>query len=197
MPAAVRSAPFQPAAAKPGAAAKSAARRPVQPRAAGLGRRLLARTVDTAVVAVVAAAAAVPLAASTLDHLREKLDQAQARSQLTGRSVQVWLVDPLVVGKAAALLGVLVLLGVVYEVLPTARTGQTFGKRLARIKVVDAGPAAGRARPQPPRPARSLLRWVSGQFAAVLVVGLVWPLLDRRERRGLQDRAARTRVVRA
>ncbi|MEV4614011.1 RDD family protein [Kitasatospora sp. NPDC049258] len=193
-PGPVKAGPGKPAPGRP-APAKSAARRPAPLRPAGLGRRLFARAIDTAVVAVVAAAAAVPLSASVLEHLREKLELAQARSHLTGRAVQVWMVDPVVAGKAAALLGLLVLLGVVYEVLPTARTGQTFGKRLAGIKVVDAKASAGR--PRPLRPARSLLRWLVGQLTAVLVIGLLWPLLDRRTRRGLQDRAAGTRVVRA
>ncbi|WP_371497287.1 RDD family protein [Kitasatospora sp. NBC_00374] len=200
-PAVAKAATAKPVAAKAAAAkpvaAKPAVRRPVALPPAGLGRRLVARAIDTVVVAVVGAAAAVPLAASTVDHLQLKLDQAQLRSYLTGRAVQVWMVDSVVVGKAAALLGLLVLLGVLYEVLPTARTGQTFGKRIAGIRVVDAKGPAGRTRPKPPRPARSLLRWIVGQLAAVLVLGLFWPLLDRRARRGLQDRAGRTRVVRA
>ncbi|MER8185461.1 RDD family protein [Kitasatospora sp. NPDC094015] len=195
-PAGAGPAPAKPRSAKP-APAKSAARKPAALRPAGLGRRLFARAVDTVVVAVVAAAGAVPLSASAVAHLREKLEQAQAESHQTGRAVQVWMVDPVVAGKAAALLGLLVLLGVLYEVLPTARTGQTFGKRLAGIRVVDVKVPTGRSNPRPPRPARALLRWLVGQLTALLVVGLLWPLLDRRSRRGLHDRAAGTRVVRA
>ncbi|MFH8383053.1 RDD family protein [Kitasatospora sp. NPDC018058] len=159
---------------------------------AGLGRRLAARAVDTGVLSVVAVAAGIPLGRSVADHLQQKLDQAKMASVLTRRQVQVWLVDDVVVGKLAVLLGILVFVSLLYEVLPIARTGQTFGKRLARIRVVDA------ARPGESRLGlgRSLLRWTVGQLGLVLLLGLVWPVFDRPARRGWQDRAARTRVVR-
>ncbi|MET8625386.1 RDD family protein [Kitasatospora sp. NPDC004669] len=159
---------------------------------AGLGRRLAARAVDTGVLLVVAVAAGIPLGRSVADHLQQKLDQAKMASFLTRRQVQVWLVDDVVVGKLAVLLGILVFVSLLYEVLPIARTGQTFGKRLARIRVVDA------AQPGKSRLSlgRSLLRWTVGQLGLVLLLGLVWPVFDRPARRGWQDRAARTRVVR-
>ncbi|WP_208615443.1 RDD family protein [Streptomyces rubellomurinus] len=172
-------------------------RRPALQVPAGLGRRLAARVVDTLVLLAVAAAAGIPLGRSVSDHLQQKFDQAKMASALTHRQVQVWLVDGVVVGKAAVLLGILLFVGLLYEVLPTARTGQTFGKRLVRIRVVDAARGdrapAGRTRLSL---GRSLLRWVVRQLGVVLLLGLVWPVLDRPARRGWQDRAARTRVVR-
>ncbi|MFH9351498.1 RDD family protein [Kitasatospora sp. NPDC017646] len=168
--------------------------RAAAPAPAGLGRRLAARAVDTAVLLVVAVAAGIPLGSSVSDHLRQKLDQARMASSLTRRQVQVWLVDDVVLAKLAALLGILVFVSLVYEVLPVARTGQTFGKRLARIRVVDATPAGGRTRLSL---GRSLLRWIVRQLGVVLLLGLVWPVFDRPARRGWQDRAARTRVVRS
>ncbi|WP_395298659.1 RDD family protein [Kitasatospora hibisci] len=178
-----------------GAAARSAARRrAAAPVPAGLGRRLAARLVDTVVLVVVATAAAVPLGSSALTHVQQKLDQARMASSLTHRQVDVWLVDGVVVGKAAVLLGILAFVGLLYEVLPTARTGQTFGKRLARIKVVAVGPAATGAR----LPfGRSLVRWLVRNVSAVLLLGLVWPVFDRPARRGWHDRTAGTRVVRS
>ncbi|MFJ7908806.1 RDD family protein [Kitasatospora sp. NPDC096204] len=160
---------------------------------AGLGRRLAARAVDTAVLLVVAVAAGVPLGRSVTDHLQRKVDQARMASVLARRQVQVWLVDDVVLGKIAVLLGILLFVSLLYEVLPVARTGQTFGKRLARIRVVDAAAPAARARLSL---GRSLLRWVVRQAGTVLLLGLVWPVFDRTARRGWQDRAARTRVVR-
>ncbi|WP_406113590.1 RDD family protein [Kitasatospora purpeofusca] len=165
-------------------------------RPAGLGRRLAARLVDTAVLAVVAVAAGVPLGRSVEAHLQRKLDQARMASSLTRRQVDVWLVDGTVLGKVAVLLGILLFVGLLYEALPTARTGQTFGKRLARIRVVATARAGSAAAPDRPGLGRSLVRWLVGQVSALLVVGLLWPLFDRPARRGWHDRAARTRVVR-
>ncbi|MFJ9773727.1 RDD family protein [Kitasatospora sp. NPDC101157] len=167
--------------------------RSAAPAPAGLGRRLAARAVDTAVLLVVAVAAGIPLGGSVAEHLQQKLDQARMASSLARRHVQVWLVDDVVLGKLAALIGILVFVSLVYEVLPIARTGQTFGKRLARIRVVDATAPRSRARLSL---GRSLLRWIVRQLGVVLLLGLVWPLFDRPARRGWQDRAARTRVVR-
>ncbi|WP_043474779.1 RDD family protein [Kitasatospora sp. MBT66] len=165
-------------------------------RPAGLGRRLVARLVDTAVLAVVGVAAGVPLGRSVEAHLQRKLDQARMASSLTRRQVDVWLVDGTVLGKVAVLLGILLFVGLLYEALPTARTGQTFGKRLARIRVVAAAGAGQAAARNRPGLGRSLVRWLVGQVSALLVVGLLWPLFDRPARRGWHDRAARTRVVR-
>ena len=203
----------------PAPTGRPAAGRRVPPRpAAGLGRRLAARVVDTVVMAVVAVAAGLPLASSAVAHIDRKLALATVAGNLAGRQVQVWLVDGVVLGKAAALFGILLLAGFLYEVLPTARTGQTFGKRLLGIRVVDARTAprvatrtASRASvgrtasrtaghpvaPKPPTVGRSFTRWIVRQLATVLVIGLCWPLLDRPGRRGWQDRAARTRVVKA
>ncbi|MCX5212687.1 RDD family protein [Kitasatospora sp. NBC_00240] len=218
-----------PAAAGP-ARRPSATRRPAPRPAAGLVRRLVARIVDTTVMAIVAVAAGLPLASAATEHVQDKLDRARTASTLAGRQVQVWLVDGVVMGKAGVLLAVLLFVGVLYEVLPTARTGQTFGKRLMGIRVVDAtvearppargqggargkesatarpgarsGTAAPQAKQRPggagtPTLGRSFLRWIVRQLASVLVIGLCWPLFDRKARRGWQDRAARTRVVRA
>ncbi|MFF4382322.1 RDD family protein [Kitasatospora sp. NPDC001547] len=185
-PAATPTAPASPRAAR-------AARTTRVVRPAGLGRRLAARTVDTAVLLVVAVAAGIPLARSVTDHLRLKVDQARMASALARRQVQVWLVDDVVLGKIAVLIGILLFVSLLYEVLPVARTGQTFGKRLARIRVVDAAAPAARTRLGL---GRSLLRWAVRQLGTVLLLGLVWPVFDRVARRGWQDRAARTRVVR-
>ncbi|WP_234434931.1 MULTISPECIES: RDD family protein [Streptomyces] len=189
-------APTAPLPTVPRPARKTAVRRrPAAPAAvpAGLGRRLAARVVDTLVLLVVAVAAGIPLGRSVSDHLQQKLDQARMASALTRRQIQVWLVDDVVLGKIAVLIGILLFASLLYEVLPIARTGQTFGKRLARIRVVDAAAPTTRGRLSL---GRSLLRWAVRQVGVVLLLGLVWPVVDRPARRGWQDRAARTRVVR-
>ncbi|MCU7824573.1 RDD family protein [Kitasatospora sp. DSM 101779] len=179
---------------RPAAAARKAVPKPVPLQSAGLGRRLAARIVDSLLVLVVAAAAGVPLGTAAVAHVREKLDQARTASALAGHEVRVWLVDGVVLGKVGVLIGVLVVFGVLYEVLPTTRTGQTFGKRLVRIRVV-AVRGAGSGRGAPPSFGRSLVRWVVRQLSVLMPIGLLWPLFDRRTRRGWQDRAAATRVV--
>ncbi|MEV7178529.1 RDD family protein [Kitasatospora sp. NPDC093679] len=201
-----RAAEQRPAEQRPATAARKAvpkqatkqtskpAPKPAALQSAGLGRRLAARIVDSLLVLVVAAAAGVPLGTEAVAHVREKLDQARAASALAGHEVRVWLVDGVVLGKAGVLIGVLVVFGVLYEVLPTARTGQTFGKRLVRIRVVDAR-GGGSGRRTPPSFGRSLVRWAVRQLSVLMPVGLLWPLFDRRARRGWQDRAAATRVV--
>ncbi|MBV6698411.1 RDD family protein [Kitasatospora aureofaciens] len=176
--------------------AAAARRRPAPAAPAELGRRLAARAVDTAVLAVVATAAAIPLGTSAADHIQQKLDQARMASALTRRQVQVWLIDDVVVGKIVVLLGILVFVSLLYEVLPTARTGQTFGKRLAKIRVADVAASPSAAARTRLSLGRALLRWVVGLLAVLLPIGLLWPLLDRPARRGWHDRAARTRVVR-
>ncbi|MER6362494.1 RDD family protein [Kitasatospora sp. NPDC001527] len=204
VPSAVRPAAARPAAVRsPAPAPAPAPRRRVRaagaaPAAlpAGLGRRVAARLVDTAVLAVVAVAAGAPLGRSVEAHLQRKLDQARMASRLTHRQIDVWLVDGTVLGKAAVLLGILLFVGLLYEVLPTARTGQTFGKRLARIRVVAVARTAAATAPDRPGIGRSLLRWLVRQLSTLLVAGLFWPLFDRPARRGWHDRAARTRVVR-
>lgn len=173
---------------------RAAARKPPAPLPAGLGRRVLARLVDTVVLAVVAVAAGVPMVRTVTAHIDNKVTQAElASNALDGQLVRVWLVDGAVLGRIGVLLGILLLAALLYEILPVSRTGQTFGKRLAGIRVVDAtvrGTAA-------PSFGRSAIRWFVRQLALVSVVGLVALLRDRPGHRGWQDRAARTRVVRA
>lgn len=189
-PAAVPTAVPAPAAAPP------RPRRAAVPRPpAGLGRRLVARLLDTAVLAVIGLAAGVPLISSAVEHVQGKLAEAEQMSELTHQQVNVWLIDPLVLGKCGVLLGLLVMAGFLYEVVPTARTGQTFGKRLAGIRVVDArGSVRNTA---PPSTARSTTRWLVGHLAVLTLVGLLSPARDRTARRGWPDRAGATRVVRA
>ncbi|KQV11697.1 MULTISPECIES: RDD family protein [unclassified Kitasatospora] len=171
---------------------RSAARKPPAPLPAGLGRRAVARLVDTFALVVVAVAAGVPMIGSVIAHIETKVDQAKAASVGQDGQVRVWLVDGLVLGRVGALLGILVLAALLYEVLPVARTGQTFGKRLVGIRVADTTRAA-----LAPTFGRSAVRWLVRQVALLSLVGLLAPLWDRPARRGWPDRAARTRVVRS
>ena len=142
---------------------QAAARSQANARPAGLGKRLAARLVDTLVLAAVTGAAAVPLGTRALDHVDEKIDAAK----LSGETVTVWLLDGTTAVYLGIVLAVLLVFGVLYEALPTAKWGRTLGKKLCGLQVRDieggeppsfgAGPAP-LARVQRSRPSRHRCR---------------------------------------
>lgn len=166
----------------------AAARRQSESRPAGLGRRLAARLVDTVVLAGVTAVAAVPLGTKALDHVNEKIDAAK----LSGETVTVWLLDSTTAGCLGVILAVLLLFGVLYDALPTARWGRTLGKLLCGIEVRDI---EGH---EPPSFGSALRRWLVYAVTGVLgigVVGVLWGLFDKPWRQCWHDKAAHTFVA--
>jgi uncharacterized RDD family membrane protein YckC len=165
-------------------AAKGAAR-----RAAPLSRRLLARLLDTAVMAVPVAWVGAPLVQDVTAHLQDKIDAARE----LGGETTVWMVDPTVLGRAGLLLATLLAVGFVYEAVPTALWGRTAGKALFGLRVADTG--TGRR----PGFGAAVGRWLSYQLLQVVLVGVldaVWCLVDRPRRQCWHDKAAGTWVVR-
>lgn len=165
---------------------------PVQSRDAGWAARVAARAVDSFVVAVFPGAT---LAVGTVVVGISRGGATHSAGVVAGSSL-------VVVGVAAWL---------AYQVATTAHAGQTWGRRLLHIRVVDeatgGSPSWGQAlaREQISLPAllfASLLFGVPGSFGArvgLVLAGLLagaWALVDRR-RRGLHDLVAGTRVVRA
>ncbi|MGW1617793.1 RDD family protein [Streptomyces sp. NPDC002172] len=112
---------------------QAAARRQAAARPAGLGKRFAARLVDSLVVGAVTAAAAVPFGTKAADHVQDKIDVAK----LSGRTETVWLLDGTTGLYLGIVLAVLLVAGVLYEVLPTARWGRTLGKKLFGLEVRD------------------------------------------------------------
>ncbi|MGA5649095.1 RDD family protein [Streptomyces seoulensis] len=166
----------------------AAARRQAEARPAGLGKRFAARLIDTVFIGAVTAAAAVPLGVRAVDHTQSKIEAAR----LSGRTVTVWLLDGTTGVSLALVLGVLLVFGVLYEVLPTARWGRTLGKRLCGIQVRDI---EGH---QPPSFGAALRRWLVHSLSGVLVIGvigLLWGLFDRPWRQCWHDKAAHTFVA--
>ncbi|MEU7555266.1 RDD family protein [Streptomyces sp. NPDC044571] len=153
-------------------------------RPAGLPRRAVARALDSLVLAAVAAATAQPLVPAATAHLQAKVDAARS----TGRTTTVWLFDGTVAGHLGLVLGAVLLFGVFYEVLPTARWGRTPGKKLLGIRVLAASTF------RPPGFGAALSRWLV--FALFGFLGCLWCLGDRPRRRGWHDRAAGTYVSR-
>ncbi|MEU6539380.1 RDD family protein [Streptomyces sp. NPDC047000] len=163
-------------------------RRQAAIRPAGLGRRLAARLIDSVLLLAVTGAAAVPLGSRALDHVQTKIDEAR----LSGRTVTVWLLDGTTSACLAAVLGVLLLFGVLYEVLPTARWGRTLGKKLCGLEVRDIEAH------EPPGFGASLRRWLVYTVPGLLgigVVGVAWCLFDRPWHQCWHDKAAHTFVA--
>lgn len=157
-------------------------------RPAGLGKRFAARLIDTVVLAAVTGAAALPLGTKAADHVDSKIDTAK----MSGEKVTVWLLDGTTAGYLGMVLGVLLLFGVLYEVLPTAKWGRTLGKKVLGLQVRDMeeheAPSFGSA----------LKRWLVYVVPGVLVigvVGVVWCVFDRPWRQCWHDKAAGTFVA--
>ncbi|WP_328496061.1 RDD family protein [Streptomyces sp. NBC_00414] len=157
-------------------------------RPAGLGKRFAARLVDTLVLAAVTGAAAVPLGTRAMDHVNGKIDAAK----LSGETVTVWLLDGTTALYLGIVLAVLIVFGVLYEALPTARWGRTLGKKLFGLQVRDIEGG------EPPSFGLALRRWLVYSVPGVLVigvVGVVWGLFDRPWRQCWHDKAAHTFVA--
>ncbi|MEU6660992.1 RDD family protein [Streptomyces sp. NPDC046821] len=177
--------PWKPVANDPFLAAAQAQ---ASARPAGIGKRLAARLVDTVVLGAVTALAAVPLGTKAVDHINAKIDAAKA----SGHEVTVWLLDGTTSVYFGIILAVLLIGGVLYEALPTAKWGRTLGKKLCGIEVRDieehAAPTFGAA------VKRWLVYSVPG-LLAVGVVGVLWCLFDRPWHQCWHDKAARTFVA--
>ncbi|MGP3923649.1 RDD family protein [Streptomyces sp. 8N616] len=157
-------------------------------RPASLGRRFAARLIDTALLGGAVGAAAVPLWTKAVDHVNDKIEQAK----LSGETVTVWLLDSTTAAYLGIVLGVLLVGGVLYEALPTAKWGRTLGKRLCQVKVLDieSHDTAGFG--------AALRRWLLYSVLGVLLIGVLnvlWCLFDRPWRQCWHDKAARTFVA--
>jgi uncharacterized RDD family membrane protein YckC len=167
---------------------QAAARAQAAARPAGLGKRLAARFVDTLVLGAVTGAAALPLGTKAVGHVNDKIDAAKQ----SGETVTVWLLDGTTAGYLGIVLGVLILFGVLYEALPTAKWGRTLGKKLCGLQVrdIEGGelPSFGAA----------LRRWLVYSVPGVLaigVLGVLWCLFDRPWHQCWHDKAAHTFVA--
>ncbi|MFG3285740.1 RDD family protein [Streptomyces sp. NPDC048111] len=157
-------------------------------RPAGLGRRLIARLVDTVLLGALVGGIAVPLLARATDHVQEKIDAAK----LSGRTVTVYLLDGTTAGFLGIVLGAFLVLGLLYEALPTAKWGRTLGKRLCGVQV------RGIESYEPPTFGQAARRWLVYGVLGLLVVGVVnvlWCLFDRPWRQCWHDKAAHTFVA--
>ncbi|OIV37420.1 hypothetical protein BIV57_11120 [Mangrovactinospora gilvigrisea] len=162
--------------------------RPPRPRLGAPRARVLARLVDTAFALGLAAAFGVPLGLATAAHIASKIDQAK---DTAGRST-VWLVDGAVLGNALTLLAGLAAVVLVLEIVPTARTGRTPGKRLMGLRVLDT------ATRRPPGFGAAARRWVRLVLSVVLLYGIplgLWRMARGPLHQCGHDRSAGTLVA--
>ncbi|GAQ72571.1 RDD family protein [Streptomyces turgidiscabies] len=167
---------------------QAAARRQASARPANLGKRLVARFVDTLVLGALTAVAAVPMSTMAVDHITEKVDAAK----LSGETVTVWLLDGTTGLYLGIVLAVLLLAGVLTEAWPTAKWGRTLGKKLLGLEVRDI---EGH---EPPSFGAALRRWLVYGVPGLLgigVVGVLWCLFDRPWHQCWHDKAAHTFVA--
>ncbi|WP_330175610.1 RDD family protein [Streptomyces sp. NBC_01498] len=157
-------------------------------RPAGLGKRFAARLIDTVVLLAMVGAASVPLVSRALAHIDDKVEAAKQ----TGETVTVWLIDGTTAGLFGGVLAALLLIGALYEALPTAAWGRTLGKKLCGLQVRDIESF------ETPTFGAALRRWLVYGLLGVLVVGVLnvlWCVFDRPWRQCWHDKAARTFVA--
>ncbi|QES54884.1 hypothetical protein DEJ51_12190 [Streptomyces venezuelae] len=153
-------------------------------RPAGFTRRAVARALDSLLYAAVAAAVALRLLPEAAAHVEAKVDAARA----SGRTTTVWLLDGTIAGLLGLVVGAVLLFGILYEVLPTARWGRTPGKKLLGVRVLAT------ATLRPPTFGAALRRWLV--YAVLGLPGSLWSLVDRPRRQAWHDKAAGTYVAR-
>jgi uncharacterized RDD family membrane protein YckC len=157
-------------------------------RPASLGKRLAARMIDTVLLGALVGAVAVPVLSRARAHIDEKIEAAKQ----SGEMVTVWLVDGTTAGHFGIVLSALLVLGVLYEALPTAKWGRTLGKKLCGLTVW------GIESHEPPSFGAALRRWLVYGVLGLLAVGVLnvlWCLFDRPWRQCWHDKAARTFVT--
>ncbi|MER7001261.1 RDD family protein [Streptomyces sp. NPDC000410] len=156
-------------------------------RPAGLGKRLVARLIDSVVLGALVGAVSTPFVSKALTHIDQKIQAAK----MSGETVTVWLLDGTTATQFGIALAALLVLGVLYEALPTAKWGFTLGKKLMGLEVRDIEAH------EPPAFGAALRRWLVYGILGVLVIGVVnalWCLFDRPWRQCWHDKVARTFV---
>ncbi|MFC9735156.1 RDD family protein [Streptomyces roseolus] len=151
------------------------------PPLAETGRRILARLVDWAIIAVPLAIIGIPF--DIYD--RATVDGDDFQATWTGGAQLVFQLLTIVAY-------------VTYDTVLTARNGQTVGKRLMKLRVAMLNDGS-----TPPM-SQSLLRAVVLWLPALICCACLWPLLilililvDKPYKQGLHDKAAKTVVVTA
>ncbi|TSB10622.1 RDD family protein [Streptomyces benahoarensis] len=159
-----------------------------QAHPAALGRRLAARLIDLALLAVLTVLVALPLWGGAMDHVDAKITAAKE----SGREVTVYLLDGGTAPLFLAMLAAVVLGGGLIELLPTLKWGRSLGKKLCGVRVVDIESH------DTPELMSLIKRWLVFGVLGFLVVGVLdaaWCLFDKPWRQCWHDKVARTFVA--
>jgi uncharacterized RDD family membrane protein YckC len=158
-------------------------------RLAPLIRRLAARSVDGLLKTIIVVGTAIPMWPAAFEHIQQKTKEAEA----SGKTTTVWLIDRTTGALLGELILVALLVGVLYEVLPTAKWGRTIGKGLFGLTVVDVETMRS------PNFRRATRRYLTRLALNVVVIGFfvgpLWTAIDHRLHQGWHDKAGRTCVV--
>jgi uncharacterized RDD family membrane protein YckC len=103
---------------------------------ASTGERLLARLIDSVVVLVVTLACAMPLLLVLAHHIAKRIDKVR-ETAVTVKTVPLF--SGIEYAYLAGVIGVLVLIGFVYETTMLGMRGHTLGKRVTGLRVVTKG----------------------------------------------------------
>ncbi|MGW1834888.1 RDD family protein [Streptomyces sp. NPDC002067] len=159
-----------------------------QAHPAALGRRLAARLIDLALVAVLTVLVALPLWGGAVDHIDAKI----AAAKESGREVTVYLLDGGTAPLVLAVLAAVVIGGGLIELLPTFKWGRSLGKKVCGVRVVDIESH------DTPELTALIKRWLVFGVLGFLIVGVLdaaWCLFDKPWRQCWHDKAARTFVA--
>lgn len=157
------------------------------------GSRILARIIDTGIAAVFSApiTGALLLFAHRHDHQYVLKLDSQATTTYTTLGM-----DALGIALWACALLTVIIVSIAVEGFRLGKDGQTYGKRLAGIRVVrmpDGGPLGRRSAGT----RRTLLFWVLAVIPVVDIVALGGVLWGRPYRQGLHEKATSTATVKA
>lgn len=186
-----------PYAAVPGLNGQPEAERTAEPEVrvvelASAGSRILARTIDVAIAAVVSAPATATLLLIAHRHDHAYVEQLRIQAKTTYRTLGM---DATGIGLWAASLLVLLLTVMCVDAFRIGRTGQTTGRRLVGVQVVTADTASqvGGAAAF----TRSLLFWVLAFLPVIDILALGGVLWGRPYRQGLHEKLTRTISIKA
>ncbi len=165
---------------------------PVSPagyRLADFGDRFVAFCLDSLILGAVALVLSVPVFVVFAIQLQREFPNPKVDPPVIDASVVLW-----VFGLLSVMLLILIVLRYIYQVEMVLRTGQTVGKRVAKIRIIPLDPGLTLTRGMLAK--RFLVETVVGSIVPFFAyLDGFWQLWDQPYRQCLHDKAAATVVV--